>query len=163
MRHDHHFFSFFFPFSLRSGISGVDDIIFVYKIHPSNLYLFMGFWNSFFSWVILMQKKTWPLVSALNMTFSEGYFTYHWQKTKMGTLVVKALKYLLLVHISLTFIYTNEFASASPVTPPAAKMSRRLVAVQGMVYCKSCKYSGIDTLLEASPLQGCYITISGLL
>lgn len=111
-----------------------------------------------------MQKKTWPLVSALNMTFSEGsYFTYHWQKTKMETLVVKALKYLLLVHISLTFIYTYEVASASPVTPPAAKMSRRLVAVQGMVYCKSCKYSGIDTLLEASPLQGCYITISGLL
>ncbi|CAH8335425.1 unnamed protein product [Eruca vesicaria subsp. sativa] len=78
----------------------------------------------------------------------------------MGALVVKSLKYLLLVLISLTFIYTNEVSSASPVTPPAAKMSRKLVAVQGMVYCKSCKYSGIDTLQEASPLQGATVKLA---
>ncbi|CAN7103994.1 unnamed protein product [Brassica rapa subsp. narinosa] len=82
------------------------------------------------------------------------------QRTEMGTSVLKALRYLLLFNISLTFIYTNEVSSASPVTLPAAKMSRRLVAVQGMVYCKSCKYSGIDTLLEASPLQGSTVKLA---
>ncbi|ESQ52073.1 hypothetical protein EUTSA_v10017961mg [Eutrema salsugineum] len=76
-------------------------------------------------------------------------------------LVIKALKYLLLLQISLTFIYTNEISSASPVTPPSpTKMSRKLVAVQGMVYCKSCKYSGIDTLLGASPLQGATVKMA---
>ncbi|CAH2059378.1 unnamed protein product [Thlaspi arvense] len=77
-------------------------------------------------------------------------------------LVIKALKYLLLLHISLIFIYTNEVSSTSTVTPPPlrAKMSRRLVAVEGMVYCKSCKYSGIDTLLEASPLQGATVRLA---
>ncbi|VVB02106.1 unnamed protein product [Arabis nemorensis] len=70
-------------------------------------------------------------------------------------LVIKPLKCLLLLHISLTFFYTNEVSSASPVTTSSpVKMNRRLVAVEGMVYCK---HSGIDTLLEASPLQGQHI------
>lgn len=40
--------------------------------------------------------------------------------------------------------------------PPAhAPMPvRKFVAVQGVVYCKSCKYTGVDTLLGATPLLG---------
>ncbi|XP_057497765.1 non-classical arabinogalactan protein 30-like [Actinidia eriantha] len=37
---------------------------------------------------------------------------------------------------------------------PAPLPQRSFVAVQGVVYCKSCKYSGVDTLLEATPLVG---------
>lgn len=46
-----------------------------------------------------------------------------------------------------------------PVHPPAhaptgPHMPRSFIAVQGVVYCKSCKYSGVDTLLGATPLLG---------
>ncbi|CAK9184179.1 unnamed protein product [Ilex paraguariensis] len=42
-----------------------------------------------------------------------------------------------------------------PTQPPSYPVStRELVAVQGVVYCKSCKYTGIDTLWKASPLAG---------
>lgn len=35
-----------------------------------------------------------------------------------------------------------------------AKPLRTLVAVEGVIYCKSCKYLGSDTLLGATPLPG---------
>nr|GEU47442.1 hypothetical protein [Tanacetum cinerariifolium] len=43
-----------------------------------------------------------------------------------------------------------------PVKAPAprAPVVRKQVAVRGMVYCKACKYRGIDTLTSATPLQG---------
>ncbi|KAF8409235.1 hypothetical protein HHK36_005309 [Tetracentron sinense] len=34
-----------------------------------------------------------------------------------------------------------------------------VVAVQGVVFCKSCKYLGIDTLLGASPLNGSVVRL----
>ncbi|XP_010537658.1 PREDICTED: non-classical arabinogalactan protein 31 [Tarenaya hassleriana] len=46
------------------------------------------------------------------------------------------------------------------VEPSETKMSRSLVAVQGVVYCKSCKYAGVDTLLDASPLQGATVGLA---
>ncbi|GFY91881.1 pollen Ole e 1 allergen and extensin family protein [Actinidia rufa] len=42
---------------------------------------------------------------------------------------------------------------------PAPLPQRSFVAVQGVVYCKSCKYSGVDTLLEATPLVGASVKL----
>ncbi|XP_010260222.1 PREDICTED: non-classical arabinogalactan protein 31-like [Nelumbo nucifera] len=41
-----------------------------------------------------------------------------------------------------------------PYVPP-----RTLVAVQGVVYCKSCKYPGVDTLLGATPIAGATVKL----
>jgi len=43
-----------------------------------------------------------------------------------------------------------------PLNPPAPvhPFPRSYVAVQGVVYVKSCKYAGVDTLLGATPLLG---------
>ncbi|KAJ4977452.1 hypothetical protein NE237_002558 [Protea cynaroides] len=35
------------------------------------------------------------------------------------------------------------------------------VAVQGVVYCKSCKYSGIDTLQDSIPILGAVVKLNG--
>ncbi|KAJ0438710.1 hypothetical protein HanHA300_Chr16g0617161 [Helianthus annuus] len=45
--------------------------------------------------------------------------------------------------------------SPAPVLPPLPP--RKLVAIQGVVYCKACKYKGVDTLIGAKPLQGMFI------
>ncbi|XP_010540450.1 PREDICTED: non-classical arabinogalactan protein 31-like [Tarenaya hassleriana] len=42
-----------------------------------------------------------------------------------------------------------------PVYPP--KFNRSYVAVQGMVYCKDCKYAGVETLLGAKPVKGAVV------
>ncbi|KAB2029513.1 hypothetical protein ERO13_D05G163801v2 [Gossypium hirsutum] len=39
-----------------------------------------------------------------------------------------------------------------PSHPPAKPPTSSHVAVQGVVYCKSCKYAGVDTLLGAKPI-----------
>lgn len=41
-----------------------------------------------------------------------------------------------------------------PTHPPSYPPTRKYVAVQGVVYCKSCQFKGIDTLMGASPLPG---------
>ncbi|KDP20981.1 hypothetical protein JCGZ_21452 [Jatropha curcas] len=50
-----------------------------------------------------------------------------------------------------------------PVKPPAEApiyhFERSFVSVQGVVYCKSCKYSGVETLLGASPLSGATVKL----
>ncbi|PIN04388.1 hypothetical protein CDL12_23071 [Handroanthus impetiginosus] len=51
-----------------------------------------------------------------------------------------------------------------PPTPPAVKPptyppQRKMVAVQGVVYCKSCKYRGVDTLTGAAPLAGALVKL----
>ncbi|XP_030528794.2 LOW QUALITY PROTEIN: non-classical arabinogalactan protein 31 [Rhodamnia argentea] len=46
-----------------------------------------------------------------------------------------------------------------PAHPPMGPMSRRFIAVQGVVYCKSCKYSGVETLLGATPLLGAVVKL----
>jgi hypothetical protein len=41
------------------------------------------------------------------------------------------------------------------IPPPVpTRFPRKLIAVQGVVYCKSCNYSGVDTLLGAKPVLG---------
>ncbi|XP_058201808.1 non-classical arabinogalactan protein 31-like [Rhododendron vialii] len=52
--------------------------------------------------------------------------------------------------------------SPPPAHPPShAPHPRRRspVAVQGVVYCKPCKYRGIDTLWEATPLLGAVVKL----
>ncbi|KAL3820457.1 hypothetical protein ACJIZ3_006362 [Penstemon smallii] len=46
----------------------------------------------------------------------------------------------------------------TPTYPPTSP-PRKFVAVQGMVYCKSCKYRGVDTLLAATPLPGALVKL----
>ncbi|KAK4386595.1 Non-classical arabinogalactan protein 30 [Sesamum angolense] len=46
-----------------------------------------------------------------------------------------------------------------PVKPPSYPPPTKLVAVQGVVYCKSCKYRGVDTLVGASPLSGAVVKL----
>nr|XP_043625027.1 non-classical arabinogalactan protein 31-like [Erigeron canadensis] len=56
----------------------------------------------------------------------------------------------------------------APVHPPSSLPApvaspipaRKLVAVQGVVYCKACKYKGVDTLLGATPLQGAEVMLT---
>ncbi|KAF9610592.1 hypothetical protein IFM89_023487 [Coptis chinensis] len=51
-------------------------------------------------------------------------------------------------------------ATPSPVPAPSPNLPvRSLVAVQGIVYCKSCKYQGVNTLLGASPLTGAVVRL----
>ncbi|XP_021294284.1 non-classical arabinogalactan protein 31 [Herrania umbratica] len=48
-----------------------------------------------------------------------------------------------------------------PAKPPTyPKPPRSLVAVQGVVYCKSCKYAGVDTLLGAKPIFGAIVKLT---
>ncbi|KAJ9168825.1 hypothetical protein P3X46_020309 [Hevea brasiliensis] len=46
-----------------------------------------------------------------------------------------------------------------PAHSPSYHFPRSFVAVQGVVYCKSCKYAGVDTLLGASPLSGATVKL----
>ncbi|GMH05449.1 hypothetical protein Nepgr_007289 [Nepenthes gracilis] len=43
--------------------------------------------------------------------------------------------------------------------PPYHPSPRKHVAVQGVVYCKSCNYTGIDTLIAAAPLAGAEVVL----
>ncbi|CAN4084081.1 unnamed protein product [Withania somnifera] len=48
----------------------------------------------------------------------------------------------------------------TPVKPPSPLPPRQFVGVRGVVYCKSCKYRGIDTLLGASPIQRAVVKLA---
>lgn len=43
--------------------------------------------------------------------------------------------------------------------PRSYHFPRKLVAVQGVVYCKSCNYSGVDTFLGAKPVSGATVKL----
>ncbi|XP_073036969.1 non-classical arabinogalactan protein 30-like [Primulina eburnea] len=48
-----------------------------------------------------------------------------------------------------------------PAKPPSypSPTARNFVAVQGVVYCKPCKYVGVDTLMGAAPLAGAVVKL----
>ncbi|KAL9236789.1 hypothetical protein vseg_011418 [Gypsophila vaccaria] len=47
-----------------------------------------------------------------------------------------------------------------PAKAPSPAPKRKIVAVEGMVYCKrNCTYAGVDTLLGASPLPGAKVVM----
>uniref|UniRef100_A0A7N0R9B5 Uncharacterized protein n=1 Tax=Kalanchoe fedtschenkoi TaxID=63787 RepID=A0A7N0R9B5_KALFE len=47
----------------------------------------------------------------------------------------------------------------APVRSPTSLPPRKFVAVQGVVFCKSCKYRGVQTLLDATPLPGAVVKL----
>ncbi|XP_055804143.1 non-classical arabinogalactan protein 31-like [Solanum dulcamara] len=47
-----------------------------------------------------------------------------------------------------------------PIKPPSPLPTRQFVGVRGVVYCKSCKYRGVETLLGASPIQGAVVKLA---
>ncbi|XWS19611.1 hypothetical protein CRYUN_Cryun31cG0030400 [Craigia yunnanensis] len=55
-------------------------------------------------------------------------------------------------------IYPPSHPPAKPPTYP--KPPRSLVAVQGVVYCKSCKYARSETLLGAKPILGATVKLT---
>ncbi|GAV66693.1 LOW QUALITY PROTEIN: Pollen_Ole_e_I domain-containing protein, partial [Cephalotus follicularis] len=54
---------------------------------------------------------------------------------------------------------THAPAPAHPLPRPPFHFPRTLIAVQGVVYCKSCKYAGVDTLLGAAPVSGATVKL----
>nr|ACN60130.1 putative proline-rich protein [Petunia x hybrida] len=50
--------------------------------------------------------------------------------------------------------------SVKPPTPSPYYPSRKPVAVRGLVYCKPCKYRGVETLNLATPLQGAIVKLA---
>lgn len=48
-----------------------------------------------------------------------------------------------------------------PVLPPSfpPKYNKTLVAVRGVVYCKACKYAGVDNLTGAKPVKGITVLV----
>ncbi|XP_055804737.1 non-classical arabinogalactan protein 31-like [Solanum dulcamara] len=46
-----------------------------------------------------------------------------------------------------------------PPTPSPYYPTRKPVAVRGLVYCKPCKFRGIETLYQAKPLQGAKVKL----
>nr|XP_043621668.1 non-classical arabinogalactan protein 30-like [Erigeron canadensis] len=50
--------------------------------------------------------------------------------------------------------------TVAPAHPPAPLPTRKQVAVRGMVYCKACKYRGVDTLVAATPLPGAVVLLT---
>ncbi|KAK7400589.1 hypothetical protein VNO78_11799 [Psophocarpus tetragonolobus] len=46
-----------------------------------------------------------------------------------------------------------------PLHPPLHTFPRSFIAVQGVVYVKSCKYAGVDTLLGATPQLGAVVKL----
>ncbi|KAL6546603.1 hypothetical protein OROMI_022324 [Orobanche minor] len=49
--------------------------------------------------------------------------------------------------------------SRSPAKPPSYIPSRKMVAVQGAVLCKSCKFRGVETLTGGSPIAGAVVKL----
>ncbi|XP_023003678.1 non-classical arabinogalactan protein 31-like [Cucurbita maxima] len=49
--------------------------------------------------------------------------------------------------------------SPSPMYPPKPRLLRSFISVQGVVYCKSCKYAGVDTLNGATPVAGASVKL----
>ncbi|KGN49232.1 non-classical arabinogalactan protein 31 [Cucumis sativus] len=49
--------------------------------------------------------------------------------------------------------------SPAPIYPPKPRLVRSFISVQGVVYCKSCKYPGADTLLGATPVAGASVKL----
>ncbi|PIA35249.1 hypothetical protein AQUCO_03600132v1 [Aquilegia coerulea] len=76
------------------------------------------------------------------------------------------VKVLLAIQLSLVLMSCTVDSSkvvlppiVSPVPSPRPMPIRRPIAVQGVVYCKSCKYSAFDTLLGAKPLSDAVVKL----
>ncbi|MCL7041028.1 hypothetical protein MKW94_006176 [Papaver nudicaule] len=65
----------------------------------------------------------------------------------------------------ITTVGSSPSPGSGPAPAPAPGPSshlppRNLVAVQGVVYCKPCKYHGVPTLLGATPLSGAVVRLA---
>jgi hypothetical protein len=63
------------------------------------------------------------------------------------------------IHLCTPCSSSLTIAPPAPVHPPLhpTPIPRSFIAVQGVVYVKSCKYAGVDTLLGATSLLGLFL------
>ncbi|XP_019162160.1 PREDICTED: non-classical arabinogalactan protein 30-like [Ipomoea nil] len=50
--------------------------------------------------------------------------------------------------------------SPPPPPPPSPTVPKKPIAVRGLVYCKSCKYKGVDNLYKAKPIKGAVVKLA---
>ncbi|KAM0875945.1 hypothetical protein ACQ4PT_036481 [Festuca glaucescens] len=74
----------------------------------------------------------------------------------MVALLAKCL--VLSLSVTLLSLLCGGGASAMGLPPPPATVNFS-IAVQGMVWCKGCKYSGYYAPMDASPLQGAAVEL----
>ncbi|KAF5193926.1 Non-classical arabinogalactan protein [Thalictrum thalictroides] len=81
--------------------------------------------------------------------------------------VMSLVKVLLAIQLSLVLLMSCTVDSSkvvlpptkSPVPSPRPTPARTPVAVQGVVYCKSCKYNAFETLMGAKPLSDAIVKL----
>ncbi|KAK7302800.1 hypothetical protein RJT34_13696 [Clitoria ternatea] len=57
------------------------------------------------------------------------------------------------------YFFVDSRISNDKTSQPSHSFPRSFLSVQGVVYTKSCKYAGVDTLLDATPTLGAIVKL----